>query len=684
MQYCHDRSGSTPIDRQKSGRPTPAHRIHWPAAILGGDLARGSWRWAHVPSRHQPRLTTSTDYSLSSQPNNVGLKRLSQQTSTSSLQVRVREPDLMSVLPWHGPTSPICSPNPSPSQSSATIWSPNIIHRNQTIRPLLQPDGMSVAGRQRISWRILEPGNTHGAATVVISFDPTSPGELSGRASSYGSPDCYGREHYDDSDTKWLLNQRDCACANGRFAHADFTICPQWWFSKMAHLTFVLRRPLEQDINKHPLSWLWWDVQPRHFNPVEGSAFQDLGTLDEKITGIMRSEAKKLHSQVAELARTKDPKICGGLFFVANRMRDASGCLSLTTFYYQDLVWHVASFQRLYMETLAMVDWFKTWEARLLEPNRQACQSHFEGFLGAEDPKLVVTEPQSGSSSVEPGTGPSRTDREVLRASPYSNPASSSTKASGSMSGACVNRDKFREIEEAFIPPQSPVWKKALQNVNPDPSRIKSSKDRVCGYQFPDPWLFMKGTNRKAFTLAWLISRSQWLQSFTSVDYSLSPAPHTQHWRDFLYHFSKEMNLVHGSRAEDLPTSQQGKKGKTPAKGGRKSEKSKQNYAIKRGESLKNAQTTFFGPRVKLGERLHSIFWRDVLVMEGNTDNLMLVITAEILWNLFEQNFRLELRMVDQQVLPANWASQESAAVRDELVRRTFPEDDDGLFNPPK
>ncbi|EDQ98223.1 uncharacterized protein LACBIDRAFT_307550 [Laccaria bicolor S238N-H82] len=69
---------------------------------------------------------------------------------------------------------------------------------------------MSVAGRQRISWRILEPGNTHGAATVVISFDPTSPGELSGRASSYGSPDCYGREHYDDSDTKWLLNQRDC------------------------------------------------------------------------------------------------------------------------------------------------------------------------------------------------------------------------------------------------------------------------------------------------------------------------------------------------------------------------------------------------------------------------------------------------------------------------------------------
>lgn len=195
-------------------------------------------------------------------------------------------------------------------------------------------------------------------------------------------------------------------------------------------------------------------------------------------------------------------------------MRDASGRLSLTSFYYRDLVWHVASFQRLYMETLAMVNWFKIWESRLLEANRQvypvdesvmgaitdsletaetlfrigapvwlvrtpaeipprinilnvrpptpksfatlrdrrssevdprelclddyperpfptittasprstlyvqSCQAHFEGFLGPEDPKPVVTEPQSGSLSVESGTGPRRTDREVHRGSP--------------------------------------------------------------------------------------------------------------------------------------------------------------------------------------------------------------------------------------------------------------------------
>ncbi|KIJ91416.1 hypothetical protein K443DRAFT_126241 [Laccaria amethystina LaAM-08-1] len=669
--------------------------------------------------------------------------------------------------------------------------------------------------------------------------------------SSYGSPDCYGRDHHDDGDTKWPMNQQDCeditpydalvlgelsesfapstglmsihslpggqlvprrgvvtspnvswlpyitvtplpvrARANGRFAHADFTICPQWWFSKTAHLAFVLWRPLEQDINKHPLYWLWWDVKPRHFKPVEGSAFNDLGILDEQIANVM-------------------------------------------------------SFQRLYMETLAMVDWFKTWEARLLEPNRQvypvdesvmgaitdslktaetlfrigapvwlvrtpaeipprinilnvrpptpkniatlhdrrpfevdplelclddypnhpfpnimtasprsthyiqACQAHFEGCLGPEDPKPVVKEPQSGSLSVEPGTGPSRTDRDVVRPSPYSNP-SSSTKAAGSISGANVNREKFREIEETFIPPQSPVWKKGLLKVNPDLSRIKVSKDRwlqsftsLDNSPMPAPhtqhwrnflYRFSKEMNLVDAARAEELSTSQpsqkgktpakgteksrrrmFKQQFSDPELKIFPedddgyivgrmpennvglvvenwrdrvrsvealriAPHTQHWRDFLYRFSKEMDLVDASRAEEPPTSQLSQKGKTPAKGGRKSEKSKQKYAMKRGESLKNAQTSLFGPRVKVGERPHSIFWRDVSVMEGNSDNLTPAISAEILWNLFEQNFRLELRMVDQQVLPADWASQESAAVRDELVRRTFPEDDDGYI----
>ena len=49
---------------------------------------------------------------------------------------------------------------------------------NQPIRRLQQPDCMSVARQNRISWRILEPGNTHGPA-ILSSFHltPPSPGE---------------------------------------------------------------------------------------------------------------------------------------------------------------------------------------------------------------------------------------------------------------------------------------------------------------------------------------------------------------------------------------------------------------------------------------------------------------------------------------------------------------------------
>lgn len=140
------------------------------------------------------------------------------------------------------------------------------------------------------------------------------------------------------------------------------------------------------------------------------------------------------------------------------------------------------------------------------------------------------------------------------------------------------------------------------------------------------------------------------------------------------------MNLVDATRAAEQSTSQPSEKGKTPAKASRKSAKSKQKQTASRGESLKEVRETFFGPRVQVGERPHSIFWRDVSVMEGNTDNLTPEISAEVVWNLFEQNFRLEIRMVDQQVLPADWASQDLAAVRDELVRRIFPEDDEGYI----
>ena len=97
-------------------------------------------------------------------------------------------------------------------------------------------DSLIISFDPTISWRILDPGNTHGVHWIPhlcrITFDyflqvqvsfkcrakqvhvcilfPLFPPFRMLMTFTDGSPDCYGREHHDDGDTKWPLNQRDC------------------------------------------------------------------------------------------------------------------------------------------------------------------------------------------------------------------------------------------------------------------------------------------------------------------------------------------------------------------------------------------------------------------------------------------------------------------------------------------
>ena len=134
--------------------------------------------------------------------------------------LRHSQPDLMSVHPWHGTlrrcahwilhsdNRPCCHLVTLEGQSlvsrASLLWPCNlpraqvafhffdyapffvpatrlcIGRSNQPIRRLQQPDCMSVARQNRISWRVLEPGNTCGP-TILSSFHLTqpSPGEYS-------------------------------------------------------------------------------------------------------------------------------------------------------------------------------------------------------------------------------------------------------------------------------------------------------------------------------------------------------------------------------------------------------------------------------------------------------------------------------------------------------------------------
>src|ERR1700710_941111 len=49
--------------------------------------------------------------------------------------------------------------------------------------------------------------------------------------------------------------------SNGCFAHADFTVCTQWFHGKHPHLPYILMQPMPREIKDHLLFFLWWDVQ---------------------------------------------------------------------------------------------------------------------------------------------------------------------------------------------------------------------------------------------------------------------------------------------------------------------------------------------------------------------------------------------------------------------------------------
>lgn len=162
-----------------------------------------------------------------------------------------------------------------------------------------------------------------------------------------------------------LLPRDVRARADGRFGLADFTVCPQWWIDSHWHLPFVRARPPASTIKSHALSFCWWDVDEIHFFPVEGSAYDGLGTLQPSVAENLRTEAKKLRELCGKVTQQRDQ---GRLSYLVNKLNDASIQLKFCNFTMRDLVYRVAGFQRLYLEALAMYEWHMKWSLRCNDP----------------------------------------------------------------------------------------------------------------------------------------------------------------------------------------------------------------------------------------------------------------------------------------------------------------------------
>jgi hypothetical protein len=208
------------------------------------------------------------------------------------------------------------------------------------------------------------------------------------------------------------------------------------------------------------------------------------------------------------------------------------------------------------------------------------------------------------------------------------------------------------------MPPSIESWVVALQSVDKDSGRIRDSASKMKGYRFPDPGLFISTSLKNVYLATWLSARPAWMWGMAK---EISPAGSgpvrvpSQWWRDFL----RRGCFPTDPSSHALVTS----KAKT-TKGPSKTE-------------LRNKDVTrifchHMGAELKI---VDSVFWRGKQLTQEGIARLDPGVTAEILWDLYEHNWRLELVSLDRVVVLTLWWRGEPQN-RDSLIKSLFHNND--------
>ncbi len=250
------------------------------------------------------------------------------------------------------------------------------------------------------------------------------------------------------------------------------------------------------------------------------------------------------------------------------------------------------------------------------------------------------------------------------------------------------------------MPPSSPlspnisaVWLTALRNVDARTALILDHPDRTLfkGYALPDPAIFTSGDAKpdrvQKNMIAWLLICRAWITYTTSRTARTSDKevsmPQPANWKTFLVKLATHFNLDCASPAVSSSTAVvpvagfAGRHG-APSRGGQPAAKVRK---VQRSGKIDQYEIDeSFTANLRPG--LVDVMWdgeivknRDTL-LAGNL-TLPLWIVPEIVWELFEQNFRLELLALDRCIVSQKNMSVVEHVAREDMVSAVFP---DGLI----
>lgn len=271
--------------------------------------------------------------------------------------------------------------------------------------------------------------------------------------------------------------------------------------------------------------------------------------------------------------------------------------------------------------------------------------------------------------------------------------------------------DYFKRLESPVAPETNVLWQNALSSVNRKWNRVLDhpNLDRLRGYPVLDPSQLMKTGNKRSllYIPAWLTIRIAWLHNTTSRPSASNTStttvtstaagaatvtnrfPATQEWRDYLASVLQRLGLLNGPGAEpsaNTPLASTSSSSEPPLKR-RKTEP--------QSWKMSNDQlAALFSLDLQQISGPVDIFWKGSVLIHAkdilarNFDVPPLVV-KEIVWDLFEHNFRLEFLALDRCILPREYMSKQAAEDREAQLARCFPQrsfvvvdlprDDEGL-----
>ena len=223
-----------------------------------------------------------------------------------------------------------------------------------------------------------------------------------------------------------------------------------------------------------------------------------------------------------------------------------------------------------------------------------------------------------------------------------------------------INVDKFQVPSSPLMPAAAPAWRKALQGVNHNRRNVLDHELRknLKGYPCLDPFVIVgegvKDERAVKNLVCWMSVRSNWLSRTVTMDADRPVSmPSPQNWRDFLIGVAIRIGL------ETQRNSGKGRAGRSDSQA--------MGQFFEEGTPIK-------GPvEIRWGNQLV----RSADDIRSGSIWIAPAFAKEVVWDLFEHNFRMEVLSLDRILVPRKHMSAAQRSEREAKVGDVVPQ---GLF----